>query len=189
MLYGLDTTIAADVQGAVVERFDHVQQLAWIGAGFPLGSVSCILAVGHAYGRFELKTMFIAYLVIFEAGSALCGAAPNMPALITGRVIAGVGGAGIYLGALNLFTVFTTMQERPLYMGLIGMFWGLGTILGPVVGGLFSDNSPTWRWVSNPLLNLSNGSPFILISCLRVFSLQSTSSYYLSINLNRVFHS
>lgn len=43
ILYGLDTTIAADVQGSVIERFGHVEQLAWVGAGFPLGSVCVIL--------------------------------------------------------------------------------------------------------------------------------------------------
>ncbi len=103
-IYGLDTTIAADVQGAVVENFGHVEQLAWIGAGFPLGSVSVILLNGVLYNNFNMKWMFAASLVVFEAGSALCGAAPNMAALIVGRVLAGAGGSGAFLGCLNYFT-------------------------------------------------------------------------------------
>ena len=76
-LYGLDTTIAADVQGPVTEAFGQVDKLAWIGAGFPLGSVCVILLLGTLYNLFNIKWVFIATVVLFEAGSALCGGAPN----------------------------------------------------------------------------------------------------------------
>lgn len=76
-LYGLDTTIAADVQGPVTEAFGQVDQLAWIGAGFPLGSVCVILFLGTLYNSFNIKWVFTSTVVLFEAGSALCGGAPN----------------------------------------------------------------------------------------------------------------
>lgn len=53
---------------------------------------------GKAYAIFDVKWLYIASLTMFAAGSALCGAAPNMKALIVGRVWAGAGGAGMYLG-------------------------------------------------------------------------------------------
>lgn len=151
-LYGLDTTIAADIQGAVVETFGNVSQLTWIGTGFPLGSVSMTLLMGTAYGAFDMKWLYIGSFVVFEAASALCGAAPNMNALIIGRVIAGLGGSGIYvscsahaelrlsrlltfqMGNLNYFAVCTTNKERGVYIAGIGFIWGLGSILGPVIG-------------------------------------------------------
>jgi MFS family permease len=145
-LYGLDTTIAADVQGPVVEQFGHIEQLAWIGSGFPLGSVAVILLVGNLFGHFNMKWIFIASVALFEIGSAVCGAAPSMDALIVGRVIAGAGGAGIYLGALNYFTSMTAPEERGFYISLIGFFWGIGAVLGPVIGGGFAVSSATWRW-------------------------------------------
>ncbi|KAK0724643.1 major facilitator superfamily domain-containing protein [Lasiosphaeris hirsuta] len=145
-LYGLDTTIAADVQGPVVEDFGHVEQLPWIGAGFPLGSVASILLVGNLFGHFNMKYVFIGGAVMFEIGSALCGAAPDMNALIVGRVLAGCGGAGIYLGGLNYFSYLTVPTERGLYITLIGFFWGVGAVVGPLVGGAFSESSATWRW-------------------------------------------
>ncbi|KAF3404629.1 putative efflux pump gsfJ [Talaromyces pinophilus] len=145
-LYGLDNTIVADVQGSVVERFGQVAKLSWIGTGFPLGSVAVIMPFGFAYGTFNNKWVYIISLVIFSTGSAICGGAPTMDALIVGRVIAGAGGAGQYLGVLNLITRFTTMQERSHYMGMTGLTWGAGTILGPVIGGAFADSSATWRW-------------------------------------------
>ncbi|KAL4893111.1 major facilitator superfamily domain-containing protein [Aspergillus ambiguus] len=145
-LYGLDTTIAADVQASVIEAFGHVQQLSWIGAGFPLGSVCVILLLGTLFSTFNMKWVYIVTVILFEAGSALCGAAPTMNALIVGRVIAGAGGSGIYLGSLQYFAVMTTEKERGFYMALIGVSWGLGAVLGPVIGGAFSVSSATWRW-------------------------------------------
>lgn len=145
-LYGLDTTIAADVQGSVIQAFGHVSQIAWIGAGFPLGSVCVILFLGTLFTKFNLKWVYIGTVVLFDAGSALCGGAPTMSALIVGRVIAGAGCSGIYLGSLQYFAVMTTEKERGLYMSLIAMSWGLGAVLGPVIGGAFSVSSATWRW-------------------------------------------
>ncbi len=98
LLYGLDTTIAADIQAPVAKTFDEFGKLGWLGIGFTLGSVTFILPLGKAYAVFDTKWLFIACVTMFEAGSALCGAAPNMNAIIMGRVWAGAGGAGMYLG-------------------------------------------------------------------------------------------
>jgi MFS family permease len=72
--------------------------LPWVGLGFPMASVATILILGRAYGLFDVKILLITSIIVFEAGSALCGAAPTSDALIVGRVIAGMGGAGMYLG-------------------------------------------------------------------------------------------
>jgi MFS family permease len=131
LLYGLDTTIAAAVQGSVIEQFPgSIEKLAWVGVGFPLGSVAVILPTGYAYGMFNIKYLYLLSVLLFEAGSALCGAAPTMNALIGGRVLAGIGGAGMYLGALTYITVFTTLRERSLYVAAAGTVWGIGTVLG-----------------------------------------------------------
>jgi MFS family permease len=61
---------------------------------------------------FPAKWFYIAMVILFEAGSALCGAAPNIDALIVGRVLAGLGATGIYTGALFLISVNTTEEER-----------------------------------------------------------------------------
>lgn len=94
----MDTTIAADVQTAVYERFDNIKDLAWVGLGFPMASVACIMLIGRLYAVFNIKHLANTSILIFEIGSALCGAAPSMNALIAGRVIAGLGGSGMYIG-------------------------------------------------------------------------------------------
>ncbi|KAL6797124.1 major facilitator superfamily domain-containing protein [Trichoderma sp. SZMC 28012] len=146
VLYGLDTSIAADVQGPVLESLGEIEKLSWVGIGFPMGSVATILLLGSLYGSFEIKWLYLASIILFEVGSAVCGAAPSMNAMIVGRVVAGVGGAGMYLGCLHYIAVFTSLKERALYNALVGLCWGTGCILGPVVGGAFASSGATWRW-------------------------------------------
>ncbi|CAK7236033.1 hypothetical protein SBRCBS47491_009498 [Sporothrix bragantina] len=144
LLYGLDTTISASIQATVSTTFENsITELGWLGYGFGLGSSVAILPLGKAYGLFNVKWLYLGCLVQFAAGSALCGAAPSMAALIVGRVWAGVGGAGMYLGTLNL----------------------MSTIPLPMVGGLLSDSSATWRWAFYlNLVMFGTGSPLYIFA-------------------------
>lgn len=176
LFYGLDTTIVAVIQGPVISRFGSVEKLGWLGIGFPLGSIATIAAWSKAYGTFDTKWMYVGSLVHFAAGSALCGAAPNMDALIVGRVWAGAGGAGMYLGQLNIWSQNVGIDRRSLYISGGGIVWGLGCILGPLIGGAFADSSATWRWsfysmplpssFAESLLTLSYSEPCALRSLL-----------------------
>ncbi|KAB5571970.1 major facilitator superfamily domain-containing protein [Coniochaeta sp. 2T2.1] len=145
LLFALDNTIVATIQPSIVETFNDQQSLAWIGVSFVVGQV-VILPVGKAYGMFSMKALFIISLLLFETGSAVCGAAPNMNAIIVGRAIAGVGGAGLYVGALTYISVLTTSGERPLYLAILMSVWGFGNVLGPIVGGSFAVSFARWRW-------------------------------------------
>ncbi|KAL9052028.1 MAG: hypothetical protein Q9162_005647 [Coniocarpon cinnabarinum] len=145
-LFALDNTIVADVQPKVIESFGEVTKLPWISVAFPLGGVAMNLIWGKLFGQFDIKYTFIVTIIFFEIGSAICGAANNMDTFIVGRAICGFGGGGIYMGAMNIISVLTTIKERPGYLGLTGLCWGSGTVLGPVIGGAFGDSSATWRW-------------------------------------------
>ncbi|KIW18017.1 hypothetical protein PV08_02304 [Exophiala spinifera] len=165
LLYGLDTTIAADVQAQVYEDLGHIDNLQWVGLGFPMASAATILTLTRAYGLFNVKTLVLSSVFVFEVGSAVCGSAPSSNALVIGRVIAGIGGAGMYLGALTYISAFTKRSETPLYNALIGLSWGVGSILGPVVGGALSVSSATWRWafyINLPLAAILSPVYFLL---------------------------
>lgn len=149
LLYGLDNTIVADIQADISEAFGNVVDLGWLGSGFCLGCTVSSFPVGRAYSLFDTKSIYIGSLIMFAAGSALCGAAPTMNAMIVGRVWAGAGGAGMYLGTLNLFTALCLPSEQPVFVGMIALVYGSGAIVGPIVGGLFADSPATWRWVSS----------------------------------------
>ncbi len=77
-----------------------------------------IMPYGKFYNLFNAKWVYIASFVLFQASSALCGGAPNKTAEIIGRVFAGTGGNGMYLGLLTLISVNTTDKERPAWLSL-----------------------------------------------------------------------
>lgn len=145
-LFALDQTIVANVQPVIVEQFDSVEKLTWLSVAFLIGAAGTNLVWGKIYAQFNVKWTYILCIVIFEVGSAICGAAPTINAFIIGRAICGVSGAGMYVGLMTQLAVITTIQERPMYVGGAGLVWGLGTVLGPIIGGAFTDSSATWRW-------------------------------------------
>ncbi|KAB8542086.1 hypothetical protein FH972_025549 [Carpinus fangiana] len=157
-LFSLDNTIVADVQAVVSEDLGEIDKLSWLGVAFVLASSSTIITWGKLYGIFSAKWTYITSIVLFEVGSAICGAAPTMNAIIVGRAIAGLGGAGMYVGCLTLLSITTSLRERPIYLASTGVSWGLGTVLGPVVGGAFAESSATWRWAF--YINLCIGALF-----------------------------
>ncbi|KAI4668776.1 Efflux pump dep3 [Alternaria triticimaculans] len=144
LLFALDNTIVANIQPAIIADFGHLELLTWIGTGFALGTMF-ILLWGKIYGVFNIKWVYIFNIFLFEAGSALCGAAPNIEALIVGRVVAGVGGSGMYSGTLTYVSVLSDEKEKPAYLAGSTVVWGIGSVLGPVgfyvnlpIGALFA---------------------------------------------------
>lgn len=92
-----------------------------------------------------VKWTYLSCMVIFLAGSAVCGAAPSSPALIVGRVIAGFAAGGVLVGTFSLIPYTVPPVRRPLFIGLIGAVLGIGTAVGPLIGGAITMNV-TWRW-------------------------------------------
>lgn len=119
-LYGLDFTITACMQDSIVASMGSATDLAWIGMGFPLGSLILILPVGYVFGLFENRILYGSSIVVFLVGSVVCGAAPNIDAIIAGRIVAGAGGGGMYLGALNAIGSLTKRRERTIYAAFTG---------------------------------------------------------------------
>ncbi|TQN63798.1 Efflux pump patC, partial [Colletotrichum shisoi] len=145
-LYAMGNTMVAVITPAIVNDLGDATKLPWLAVGFQLGASAMVLPVAKLYGLFDAKWLYITSVLGFATGSVLCGAAKTMNVCIVGRVISGVGGVGMYLGVMNIVSSLTTDKERPGYIGFLGISWGIGTVLGPVVGGGFVGSHATWRW-------------------------------------------
>lgn len=84
-LFALDNTIVADIQPAIVLHFNDISNLTWLSVSFLLGAAATNLIWGKIFGQFNAKWTYILCVFLFELGSAVCGAAPTMDALIIGR--------------------------------------------------------------------------------------------------------
>lgn len=102
----------------------------------------------------------MAAILVFEIGSAICGAAPNSTAFIIGRAIAGLGSCGIFSGTIVIMTDAVPLQKRPMMTGFMGSLFGISSVVAPLMGGAFTDRV-TWRWCF--YINLPVGAVTILI--------------------------
>src|SRR5213082_1881566 len=143
----LDTTIV-NVALATLGRDLHatVAQLQWVVTGYMLSLAAVIPVTGWAARRFGAKRVYLVSLVLFTAGSALCGLATSTTELIGFRVIQGIGGGMI----LPIGQLMMAEAAGPTRMGrvmsIVAVPAMLAPILGPTIGGLILQNF-SWRWI------------------------------------------
>lgn len=100
-LFGLDQTITADVQPAIIQQFDSINKLPWVSVALLLGASASNLFWGQIYANYNAKWVYLVCFIVFEVGSALCGASPTIDVLIVGRALCGFGGTGMYNGVVS----------------------------------------------------------------------------------------
>jgi EmrB/QacA subfamily drug resistance transporter len=143
----LDTTIV-NVALATLGRDLHssVADIQWVVTGYMLSLAAVIPVTGWAAKRFGAKRVYLASLVFFTAGSALCGLASSTTELIVFRVLQGVGG-GMILPIGQMMMADAAGPERMgRVMSIVAIPAMLAPIFGPTIGGLIVDNA-SWRWI------------------------------------------
>jgi MFS family permease len=130
-----DRTIIGTAVPTISKDFSSFGDIAWYESGFLLPFCVLQLSFGRLYQHYSAKWALIGSIVIFEIGSVVCATAPSSKTLIVGRVITGIGGAGVTPGSFLLITFLVPVQARPKYTGALGSVFGITSILGPILGG------------------------------------------------------
>ncbi|KAK6344194.1 hypothetical protein TWF696_007835 [Orbilia brochopaga] len=131
--------MAKELGGTATEAF-------WTGTSFLLASTVIQPIFGsfcHIFGR---KPMVLTALVFFTVGAILCAVAKDFTLILVGRTIQGIGGGGIIAVSEIILTDLVPLRERGKYFGFLSTMWALGSVLGPVLGGVFSEKV-SWTWV------------------------------------------
>ncbi|KAL8292144.1 hypothetical protein RQP46_001610 [Phenoliferia psychrophenolica] len=148
-LIALDQTILAPALPVIASKFSALDQLAWIASSYFLTQCAFLLLYGQILTVFDRKYTFLFAITIFELGSLVCAVAPDVNVLIFGRAFAGCGAAGIFVSVLSIIAEVTRLEQRPKLLGLFGAVFGISSVIGPLLGGAFTDKV-TWRRVVRP---------------------------------------
>ncbi|HMK62287.1 MAG TPA: MFS transporter, partial [Acidimicrobiales bacterium] len=166
-LASLDQTIVATALPTIAGDLHGLNHLSWVVTAYLLTStISTPLwgKLGDLYGR---KKLFQASIVIFLAGSAVSGLAHTMVELIFSRAVQGVGAGGLMVGAQAITGDVVSPRQRGRYMGYFGAVFGLSSVAGPLLGGVFTDDL-SWRWVFYINVPIGVVALFVVASVLHI---------------------
>ncbi|GLP84375.1 MDR family MFS transporter [Mycobacterium antarcticum] len=145
LLAALDQTIVATALPTVVADLGGAGHQSWVVTSYLLASTIVTAIVGKLGDLFGRKMVFQTAILFFLAGSILCGLADSMTMLVASRTLQGIGGGAIMVTSMAVIGEVIPLRDRGRYQGALGAVFGVTTVIGPLLGGFFTDNL-TWRW-------------------------------------------
>ena len=139
-IVALDRIIIATAIPRITDQLHSTEDIGWYGSAYMLTAAIFFPLSGRVYQLYSLKWVYLISIVVFEVGSAVCGAAPSSAAFIVGRAIAGIGSAGIFSGGILVTVGIVPLRKRPIFTSFFGMAFGVSSVLAPLIGGSFTDN-------------------------------------------------
>ena len=156
-LVALDSTIVATAVPAIVGDLGGFRQFPWLFSVFLLAQAATVPVNGKLADQFGRKPVMYYGIAVFLAGSMLCATAWSMPLLIAARGLQGLGAGAVQPMGMTIIGDLYSLRERAKVQGYVASVWGLSSVVGPTLGGVFSQLW-SWRlifWVNLPLCLLA----------------------------------
>jgi EmrB/QacA subfamily drug resistance transporter len=153
LLAALDQTIVAPAMPTIGHALGHADYLPWIVTGYLLTATAMAPLYGKISDIYGRRTTIFAAIAIFLVGSLINALAPNMPTLIAGRLVQGLGGGGLFALTQTVIGDLVPPRERARYAAWISGTWAVASIAGPLLGGAFAEHLH-WSlifWINIPL--------------------------------------
>ena len=145
-LVALDSTIIATAVPSIVRDLGGFAQFPWLFSIYLLTQAVTVPLYGKLADVLGRKPVMFFGIAVFLLGSVLCGVAWSMPALIAFRALQGIGAGAVQPMSMTIVGDLYTVEERARVQGYIASVWGIASVLGPTLGGVFSQYA-SWRWI------------------------------------------
>ncbi|MCR6483589.1 MFS transporter [Amycolatopsis sp. OK19-0408] len=145
-LVALDSTIIATAVPSVVRDLGGFSQFPWLFSIYLLTQAVTVPLYGKFADVLGRRPVMFFGIAAFLVGSVLCGAAWSMPVLIAARAVQGIGAGAIQPMSMTVIGDLYTVEERARVQGYVASVWGIASVVGPTLGGVFAEYLD-WRWI------------------------------------------